>query len=76
MANNNTKYFTELKNKANMQLFNIKNGASISTLDLNIIKVALENLVTYADKRLNPNPKTDKKTKDNDNVKGKDKNKK
>ena len=44
-------YFNDLKNRANVQLFNIKNS-QVGNNDPDIIKTALKNLVFYADKQL------------------------
>ena len=56
-------YFNDIKNRANVQLFNIKNS-QVGTNDIDIIKTALKNLVFYADKQLekleNKNNKNEK----------------
>ena len=56
-------YFNDIKNRANVQLFNIKNS-QVGNNDLDIIKTALKNLVFYADKQLekleNKNNKNEK----------------
>lgn len=44
-------YFNDIKRKAEIQLFNLEHSG-INSLDPNIIKMALKNLVFYTDKKL------------------------